>query len=200
MGTKKLIVVIWLGILLVAVGTLFWYNELQYQLPTPIPADYQAVKPGQYIKEAALLNTAHTKPLFLHFFNPDCPCSRFNIKQFKDLVHLYGPSINFVVVVLNNDKYTVKQIQDKFDLQIPVIFNKPLAVACGVYSTPQVALLDNDNKLYYRGNYNRSRYCTDEKTSYAKTAINGLLNNHQQLTFSRLALLSYGCKLPNCKQ
>jgi hypothetical protein len=200
MGIKKIIVIAWLGVLLLAVGTLFWYNELQYQLPTPVPADYVSVQPGQLINLKGVLKADHSKPLFLHFFNPDCPCSRFNIKQFKALVNSYGHSVNFVVVVMSTKTFTVDEIQNKFDLKIPVIFDKGIAIACGVYSTPQVALLDNDDKLYYRGNYNRSRYCTDEKTSYAKTAVNGLLNDHARLTFSRLALQSYGCRLPNCTQ
>jgi hypothetical protein len=198
MRMKKLMVIVWLLLLLSAVGALFWYNELQYQLPTPIPDGYVAVKQGRLINLNGALKTDHTKPLFLHFFNPDCPCSRFNIKQFKALVNEYGHNLNFVVVVMSTKTFTVQEIQDKFDLKIPVIFDKGIAVACGVYSTPQVALLDNQNRLYYRGNYNRSRYCTDEKTSYAKTAIKGLLNDHANLVFSQLALRSYGCRLPNC--
>jgi hypothetical protein len=104
------------------------------------------------------------------------------------------------VVVLNNHYYTAKQIQDKFDLTIPVIFDPSIAKSCGVYSTPQVALLNPQHQLYYRGNYNRSRYCTDEKTNYAKNAINGLLAAQPKLAFNQLALRAYGCQLPNCNK
>ena len=196
---KKLFVIVWLGLLLVVVGALFWYNELQYQLPTPVPENYKAVKPGQLIPLSGGLKADPAKPLFLHFFNPSCPCSRFNIKMFKSLVAQYGQKVNFAVVVMSDRTYTVAEIQKKFDLDIPVVFDKAIAISCGVYSTPQVALLDNHNILYYRGNYNRSRYCTDEKTSYAKQAITGLLADHAKITFSKLALTSYGCRLPNCK-
>ena len=195
---KKVFVIIWLGVLLSAIGALFWYNELQYQLPTPVPENYKAIKPGELVKLSANLKADHGKPLFLHFFNPDCPCSRFNIKQFKALVGEYANSVKFVVVVMSNKTYSVEDIQQKFDLKIPVLFDKSIAPACGVYSTPQVALIDDKGKLYYRGNYNRSRYCTDEKTSYAKMAISGLLNDHTLIKFSSLALISYGCRLPNC--
>ena len=64
---------------------------------------------------------------------------------------------------MNNNYYTAKQIQDKFGLDIPVLFDSSLAKACGVYSTPQAVLIDNNQNLYYRGNYNRSRYCTRQK-------------------------------------
>jgi hypothetical protein len=195
---KKVLVIIWLMLLFSAVGALFWYNEWVYHLPTPIPANYKPVSAGKLIKLNKLLEADHSKPLFLHFFNPDCPCSRFNIANFKSLVKQYGHQVNFIVVVMNNKYYTAKQIRDKFDLNIPVLFDASIATACGVYSTPQAVLLDSQHKLYYRGNYNRSRYCTDEKTSYAKMAIAGLLNDHAKIMFDQLALRAYGCRLPNC--
>jgi thioredoxin-related protein len=197
---RKLLVITWIIVLFSAIGTLFWYNELQYQLPTPVPVNYKPVRPGELVKYNSGLKTDASKPLFLHFFNPNCPCSRFNIKMFKELVDQYGKQVNFVVVVISDDEYSVKEIRDKFNLDIPVTFDQSLAAACGVYSTPQVALIDNSNKLYYRGNYNISRYCTDKKTNYALQAINGLLANNTKMTFSKLALTSYGCRLANCNK
>ncbi len=104
-------------------------------------------------------------------------------------------------VVLNKtDKYTEKEIQDKYDLKIPVSFDPSIANACGVYSTPQAVLLDRQHKLYYRGNYNRSRYCTDVRTNYAQMAIDTLLANNSLPLFDASAFRSYGCQLPNCKK
>jgi hypothetical protein len=195
---KKWIVMIWLMLLLSAVSVLFWYNEWKYQLPTPVPKNYKAVNQGRFIKLSGPLKDYHSKPLFLHFFNPDCPCSRFNIKNFKSIVRQYGSQVDFVVVVMSNKIFTVKAIQDKFDLNVPVLFDASIATSCGVYSTPQAVLLDTQHKLYYKGNYNSSRYCTDEKTNYAKIAITGLLHDNAKMVFSQLALKAYGCQLPNC--
>jgi hypothetical protein len=197
---RKWIVMIWLMFLLSAVGALFWYNEWVYHLPTPIPQNYKPVSAGRVIELSGPLKAYYNKPIFLHFFNPDCPCSRFNISNFKSLVRQYGGQINFVIIVMNNKFYTAKAIQDKFDLNVPVLFDASIATSCGVYSTPQAVLLDSQHKLYYRGNYNSSRYCTDEKTSYAKMAIVGLLHDHARLVFSPLALRAYGCQLPNCNR
>lgn len=190
---------IWLLLLLSATGALFWYNDWVYQLPTPVPPNYKQVALGTRIKLNGIVIEGQNKPVFLHFFNPRCPCSKFNIAHFKTLVKKYGQQVNFVVVVVSNDTYTAHEIQDKFGLEVPVIFNASLAASCGVYSTPQAALLDGGHRLYYRGNYNSSRYCTDEKTSYAKIALNGLLENNKRLVFNPLALKAYGCKLDNCK-
>ena len=194
---KKLLLIIWLMLLLSAVGALFWYNEWVYHLPTPVPENYKPVSQGKVIKLNNQLEADRSKPLFLHFFNPDCPCSRFNITNFKSLVKRYGQKVKFVIVVMNNNFYSAKQIRDKFDLDLPVIFDSSLAASCGVYSTPQAVLLDQEHKLYYRGNYNSSRYCTDEKTSNAKISQEGLLRNHEKILFNQQALRAYGCQLPN---
>jgi len=197
---KKTFVAIWLLLLVGIVGAIFWYNEIQYQLPTPIPEGYHAIKHGAQINIPATLATKTGKPLFLHFFNPDCPCSRFNIRQFKALVERYGNQVDFKIVAVTRRNYTADDIRKKFDLAIPVTFDQGLAALCGVYSTPQVALLDAGWHLYYRGNYNRSRYCTDERTSYARMAIEGALQKNNGLQFNKYALVSYGCSLPGCKK
>jgi len=195
---KKTLIISWLVILFAAIGYLFWHNEWKYSLPTPVPATYQAVIPGTFINLANAVDQQQGKPVFLHFFNPDCPCSRFNIREFKSLVKQYSDRISFSVVVLTtDDSYTVADIQDKFGLTIPVLFNKAIADQCGVYSTPQAVLINSDNKLYYRGNYNKSRYCTDKKTNYAQLAIDSLLHKNVNPIFARAALTSYGCTLPD---
>src|ERR1700749_824765 len=107
---KKTIVGIWLILLTSAIGALFWYNELIYHLPTPIPDNYISVYQGQVIKMNNNLKHYTNKPLFLHFFNPICPCSRFNISCFKSLVKQYGGRVNFVVIVMSNKTYTAKEI------------------------------------------------------------------------------------------
>jgi hypothetical protein len=194
---KKIMVTGWLIFLLLIIGSLFWYNDLRYRLPTPIPQNYKVISTGQLISIVLpVKNKQH--PVFLHFFNPGCPCSKFNMASFKQLYQQYSKQVNFVIVVMSSRTYTVREIQDKFDLPVPVLFDSPIARACGVYSTPQVALLDAQHNLYYRGNYNRSRYCMDEKTNYAKAAIAGLLTHNTHLAFNPLALKAYGCSLPDC--
>jgi len=104
------------------------------------------------------------------------------------------------VVINKTTHYTPAEIRDKYDLDMPVICDTTLAATCGVYSTPQAAILDGGGKLYFRGNYNRNRYCSDEKTGFARQALDGLLSGNYSLTFSPLALKAYGCQLPTCSQ
>ncbi len=179
---------------------IFWYADWKYSLPTPLPNQYHAVRTGEYIDLDGKLAVSRNKPVFIHFFNPDCPCSRFNIPYFKSLAKRYGSKISFAIVVLNNKAYTAAEIQNKFDLDVPVSFDSTIAAACGVYSTPQAVLLDSNQHLYYRGNYNKSRYCTDNKSNYAQMAIDSLFNDNYRPVFNRYALTAYGCQLPVCTQ
>lgn len=195
---KKWIATIWLMLLLAIVFGFFWYNQLVYSLPTPVPADYQQVKTGEKIQLTKELDFKDNKPVFLHFFNPDCPCSRFNITQFKSLVKTYHNKVDFAVVLMTNKNYSADEIRKRFGFDLPVISDTTLARSCGVYSTPQAVVLEKGNRLYYRGNYNKSRYCTDQKTSYAKIAIDGVLHHKQELLMDQFALKAYGCSLPNC--
>ncbi|MDQ6472787.1 thioredoxin fold domain-containing protein [Flavobacterium sp. LHD-80] len=194
---KKLLLGLWFSLILTAISVLFWKNEFQYSLPTPIPKDYHAVAMGSKIDLKCC--TIDQKPVFFHFFNPECPCSRFNVPHVSELIKKYGDRVNFKIVVINNEKsVTIEEIQKKFDAKIPVYFDQQLAKNCGVFSTPQAVLIDGSQKLYFRGNYNKTRYCTDAETNYAQQAIDLLLSHTNAPSFDALALRAYGCSLPKC--
>ena len=196
---RKLFVISWLSLLLAGICSIFWYYEWKYSLPTPVPQNLHTVNRGDHVDVSFKVHAENGKPLFIHFFNPDCPCSRFNVPHFNALVKKYGDKINFIVVVINKkDSYSEKDIQDKYDLKVPVLSDQSIAESCGVYSTPQAVILDAGHNLYYRGNYNRSRYCTDNKSNFAQMAIDSLLNNNLNPTFNQYALKAYGCQLPYC--
>ncbi len=173
---RKVFVFSWLAILVAGIAVLFWYNKYKYSLPTPVPVNYRAVAFGQTIAPDNKLNFLNNKPVFLHFFNPYCPCSGFNITHFKSLVKQYGNRVNFAVVLLTDKYYTPKEVQQKFDPAVHTVADPAIAIKCGVYSTPQLVIINTNQKLYYRGNYNQSRYCTNTKTEYAKIAIEGYYN------------------------
>lgn len=190
----------WLSILVAIVGGMFWYNEYIYSLPTPVPINYRLVRSNEHISIVDKLKADPGKPVFLHFFNPDCPCSRFNLPHFRDLVKKYGDLVTFVAVpmIMLGEEYTDEQIREKLGVDIPVWREPGVAEAVGVYSTPQAAVIGVNNTLYYRGNYNKSRYCTDKRSNYAEIAISSLLNNSPAPTFDRLALRAYGCTIEGC--
>ena len=76
---------------------------------------------------------------------------------------------NFIPNVLTEEAQGA--CQEKYDLSIPVYFDSTIAAGCGVYSTPQAVIINTDQRLHYRGNYNKSHYCTDKKTNNARPAV-----------------------------
>jgi hypothetical protein len=202
---RKGLAIGWLTLLAAGIAVIFWRYEWKYNLPTPVPGNYRAValgSPVQFPASAVSLLPEGQKPLFLHFFNPDCPCSRFNMPQFRALVQQYGQKASFAIVVMSPQSFTAQELQARFNLPypIPVLRDSAIAAACGVYSTPQAVIIDGNRQLFYRGNYNRSRYCSDEKTGFARLALAGLLDHHPSQTFDPLALQAYGCTLPSCNK
>jgi AhpC/TSA family len=188
-----------LGMLLLlsaAIVFIFWQEELRYSLPTPIPKDYVSVSVNQKIA-LGITGLPTESPLYLHFYNPDCPCSRFNAKHIRDLIHSHGDRVKALIVVpSSHDK---KVAHDEFGEALEIISDDDgtIAKSCGVYSTPQAVIIDRNGKLFYRGNYNRARYCTAQVTNYAEMALLSLINGANPPVFDLLATQSYGCQLPS---
>lgn len=187
----RLLVVI--GFLIAATGAIaaiFWNQELKYQLPTPKPVDYKEVLIGTNIDETLL---PKANAYFLHFYNPDCPCSRFNARHLKSLMRSYHDSVSMYIVVAH-EQDLAKASQEFGEQQYVVDRDGKIAAACGVYSTPQAAIVDFNGNLYYRGNYNKSRYCTDRASNFAELSLLALLNRQPPPMFGLLATQSYGCE------
>jgi hypothetical protein len=85
------------------------------------------------------------------------------------------------------------------ELGVPVIHDADgsLARRVGVYSSPQAVILTADGALYYRGNYNLARYCTDARTEFARIAIEHVLAGKASYDAPVQARVAYGCPLPS---
>src|ERR1043165_4453421 len=99
---RKLFLISLLLIIFSGISLLFWYNEWKFSLPTPLPLNYHSVKTGTPIDLSGKISSPNDQPVFLHFFNPDCPCSRFNIPHFRSLVKKYGKRVTFAMVIMIN--------------------------------------------------------------------------------------------------
>ncbi len=188
-----------LGVLLVCFGCmsfLFWQQELQYVLPTPIPKDYCSIATNQQITLPSTFSVG--KPVYFHFFNPDCPCSRFNLKHFRSLTNQFNEKVKiYAVIPAYADLSQASEMIDDNRVIILQDTDDKLANACGVYSTPQAVVIDASQKLFYRGNYNRTRYCTLKESNYAEIALTALVTGEKPPIFNAFATQSYGCQLPS---
>ncbi|HOS47960.1 MAG TPA: AhpC/TSA family protein [Bacteroidia bacterium] len=180
------------------VADVFISYDIKYSMPTPIPLGYKYKSTGTDVKIGGLLSQiSNNKPIFIHFYNPDCPCSRFNVYAFQRLEKKYHDKICFVVVVLSNgDLDKLEHARHVFSNDIPVMADNKLAAECGVYSSPQAVLISTDNKLFFRGNYNSNRYCTNSSSFFPELAIKSYLKGDDQALLPDNAYVAYGCSIP----
>jgi hypothetical protein len=101
----------------------------------------------------------------------------------------------FYAVVTDEAKGSSAKKMLNDDIIILLDKDEKIAKACGVYSTPQAAILQTDKTLFFRGNYNRARYCTDKNSNYVQMALDSLMAKKDPPFFSELATTSYGCVL-----
>jgi hypothetical protein len=174
------------------VAYIFWSEEVRYSLPTPIPINYKTVSVSTAINLVEF-GLSSTSAKYLHFYNPDCPCSRFNAKHIKELIKAHGDSIEAYIVVPSNGDVKIAKREFGEALQLVVDDASKIANACGVYATPQAVIIDQHQQLFYRGNYNQARYCTTKATNYAELALVSLINGASRPVFDLKATQSYGC-------
>lgn len=190
-----------MALIVCAIGYIFWHQEMQYWLPTPVPPNLKRVAMGDEVDLHSLARKSPSKPLFLHFYNFDCPCSRFNVAEFESMYNGYRNQIEFVAVVQSSEPSDdlKERFQDLMGVAITTVVDKEgeLAKSLGIYSTPQAVLITPDNKVFYKGNYNASRYCTSKSTRFAEMALEDVLAGENAPRFAGdYPDLPYGCLIP----
>ncbi|NUP07402.1 MAG: redoxin domain-containing protein [Polyangiaceae bacterium] len=181
-------------------GYLFWREDVRYSLPTPRPDGLVQPPAGSSLEVDAWLAAANLppragRPVLLHFFNPECPCTRFNVDHVRKLHARFGERVEFIAVAqtsLSGHELDAAMAELKLGIPHFVDTNGRVAAAAGVYSTPQAVLVDAEQKLVYRGNYNVSRYCTDPETEFVRIAIESLESSRE----APRETPAYGCELP----
>jgi hypothetical protein len=203
---RVLITISSVACLLVLVGWTFWEQDVRYMLPTPRPPGLAQPQTGALLPVERWLAGAGLpapgRPVHLHVFNPECPCSRFNADHVRELVKSYGEHVQFAGLVQvaagasAEEVTTAKEAAAALDLGMPLVIDEGgvIAGAAGVYSTPQAVLVDGRGALVYRGNYNTSRYHVDPRSEFARIALESLVKGGN--VFVDPEVPAYGCELP----
>lgn len=178
----------------------FYEQEVKYALPTPIPENFIDVEIGETIQDEkvqALVN--HSSTLF-HFYSFECSCSRFNMEQFQKIVKKYGGAITIKVILQSDDTRDITRFKEKYDMDVAVVLDHDGSISdlLGIYSTPQAVILNEASTIYFKGNYNKARFCTKSQTQYTEIALNYYLKG-EKMPESILKEMSmpYGCSLPS---
>lgn len=182
---------------------MFWYQDWQYSLPTPRPAALMQPELGtrlRILRPESLDNLAtnpERRPTLLHFFNPGCPCSRFNITHLRRLRTKFGDAVRVIAVIESDDPQAFEEFRElHLPCEVVVDERGTIAEQAGVYSTPQGVVLTGDGGLFFRGNYNRGRYCTAPENEFVRRALEACLTNQPLPEFPAAATIAQGCALP----
>jgi hypothetical protein len=180
-------------------GMVFWKQDARYGLPTPRPSGTPAPPLGSAIAwpEPVARHLSADRPALLHFFNPDCPCSRFNLDHVRGLWSRFGSDLD-VVLVVQSERSDLQGYRIS-GLPVPLILDTDgsLADLAGVYSTPVAVVLDANHTVVYVGNYTAARYCTDPNAEPARIAIERLLGVASDAAAPAVAPIPFGCPLPS---
>jgi hypothetical protein len=187
--------------LLAVVGYAFWNEDWRYSLPTPFPEGLIQPPLGSRLALPALIDAVkrNGRPLLLHFANPQCPCTQFSLDHVRRLEQTFGNRVDFVTVLQSDsDLAEARSEFQSMHLRMPVVYDRGAKIGdwVGVYATPQAAILAADGSLYFRGNYNRSRYCSDETSEFVRIALEALVAKRPLPRLPGEATVTYGCPLP----
>jgi hypothetical protein len=182
------------------IAWVFWWQDLRYALPTPRPAGLEQPPTGATFADLV----SDERPTLLHFFNPDCPCSRFNLTHLRRLTRDFAGRVRFVAVLSletdANPSATLKSFSAwHLDAEPLLDPGGRLAARLGVFATPQAVVLGRDGRLIFRGNYNAGRYCVDPRTEFARLALLAAVEGTPLPEFPPVATTAYGCELPTAR-
>lgn len=184
------------------IAWVFWRQDLQYARATPRPAGWHRPAVGAAVElppAVERLRASHPgRPILLHFFNPSCPCSRFNVDHVRTLASRFAADVTVVAVLAEGEPATMRAAYQTLQLDVPAYVDADcrLADALGVYATPQAAILDAAGRLYFVGNYNRSRFCRERDTEFARIALEAAVAGARPPAVGPAAAVAYGCPLP----
>lgn len=191
---RSSLLIICLGLILSQIIYMFWREEYRYSLPTPVPVQFTTVPINSCVPLPQIAQSVPRSGYLLHFFNPECPCSRFNLKHFKGLYKSYHKEVDFAVVI--PDSADLLKAQRLLDLPVRILQDHAgsLAQAYGVFSTPQAVIIHPAGSLYYRGNYNKARFCSQASTNFAQLSLDMLLQDKAAPKWGPLSDIAYGCR------
>lgn len=137
----------------------------------------------------------------IHFWDPGCPCSRFNEVHVKNIISTYAAkNVQFTIVVkgstaeVRNERmrlaqqvfqgFAVKEIRDDWPLQN------------GPPSSPAVAVINRQGQLVYFGPYSLGARCAPDKGQFVETVLDTLDSKNNSASKKQLNTLAVGCFCP----
>lgn len=178
----------------------FWYFEFQFLKPIVRPASAKALQMGEAapIRELETLSGERIAlgeggPTVLHFWNPECPCSRFNEPSVKRMAEV-NPEVRFVLVI--EEAELTAKLREKVETTFPFPAvhdaDGAIAKAFGAFATPAACLLDAEGRVQFMGTYLATAYCSSQQTDAVQVALAAMLSGKD----APASAPAYGCAIP----
>ncbi len=171
----------WLLFTLVA----FWwfqFKNIQSFSPSPTSEQRDYFKPSGLAQQLAQIsqklddNTRPDQATVFHFWNPDCPCSRFNTAHVRAITRQYSTKgVRFIVIphpgVNTNFNDLKEQAESNFGTTIHLI----RAGEVHLPSSPAAAVIGNDGQLAYFGPYSIGASCSATSGTFVEKTLDSIL-------------------------
>jgi hypothetical protein len=163
---------------LAAMAYAFWYVQgrfVQPFYPEFVNEVWDADPSGFGAAFAALVRDADAaapgRATVYHFWDPDCPCTRFNTPHVRELVEQYSASgVEFVVVPAPGVRYDTAAIETRFGAGVRAL-DASLITQVAVPSSPAAVLVSSDRDIAYFGPYSSGAFCGGENGRYVEDAL-----------------------------
>lgn len=128
--------------------------------------------------------------VLLHFWDPGCPCSRFNNDHVRQLLAAPG-SADVQLMVLTSAGAAAAQVQTVFGpTVVPVPPDQWQAIATAVPASPAAAVFDGSGRLAYLGPYSEGAACLAGNGDFVEQTLSRLRAGD---TPTQLNMTAFGC-------
>lgn len=201
--------VMWLVIPLVVVWVCstvyaFWHFQirnirpfdLQSQIEQPVfVAEQHSLNIQTILDNFTQADSKKESATVFNFWDPDCPCSRFNESHVNDIITTYmSQGIRFVLVPRYGDirpKAELEQLaRERFGLQLEIIYDYEQTFRQAVPSSPAVVVMDAQGQLAYFGPYSVGSFCGPSGGAFVEKTLDSLL---QGINPGRMNTIAFGC-------
>lgn len=195
---KNVLVITIMMLIFTCIAYVFWKEEFRYLLD--IENSVELYDPENYMLLKDVGINIGEKPVFVHFFDPNCKYSVINIEHISSIFTSYSHDIDLYLVINADALDEGHELIEKHNLpkSTKVLMDPDGAISsiCGVNSTPRAVIFNTDNSLYFEGNYtNGFTFCgaNNIKQSIPAQALNFKLKG---LSLPLYPLVSgYRCEL-----
>ena len=206
-GKKAWIATLLFGLWVAFTVTAFWYFQARNLRPfdttatsneSVFVAETHTLKIQDSLDKLTGNANESNVPTVFNFWDPDCPCTRFNEAHVRDIMNAYQQQgIRFVIVPRyeneTDKERTLLLARKTFGANALVTTDDQMTLQQAVPSSPAVAVTDASGRLAYFGPYSVGAFCGPTGGAFVEKTLDSLLLNTNPRTLNTVA---FGCFCP----